>query len=191
MTKYPYFIYPLLQQPPSEERDLLIAANVGDRDALIALIGNPEADLRNFYPDRTALSTEDTIDSFIARFGGGSSVSNPLLNSIPEPKPEPEPEPEPVPESQPEPMPQPQPEPEPIPEPEPVLQRQPIPEPEPEPEPSDPLEKVKFLVKKREYARALEIMEAIYLNNPKKSIYFADQIRYIRKLMLNESKKST
>ena len=51
------------------------------------------------------------------------------------------------------------------------------------PQASDPeMEEVKTLVKNREYRRALEIMEQIYLNNPKKSVYFADQIRFIRKL---------
>ena len=52
------------------------------------------------------------------------------------------------------------------------------------------MEDVKNLVKNKEYARALDIMEQFYLNNPKKSVYFADQIRFIRKLMLNEQSKS-
>lgn len=52
------------------------------------------------------------------------------------------------------------------------------------------MEDVKNLVKNKEYARALCIMEQFYLNNPKKSVYFADQIRYIRKLMFNEQSKN-
>lgn len=36
------------------------------------------------------------------------------------------------------------------------------------------------------FSRALEIIEHISANNPEKSIYFADQIRFLRKLVLNE-----
>ena len=36
------------------------------------------------------------------------------------------------------------------------------------------------------YAQALEIIETISFTNPEKSIYFADQIRFLRKLVLNE-----
>lgn len=65
---------------------------------------------------------------------------------------------------------------------------------EPVPIDEDPasaaLEEAKILVKKGDYDRALAIMEHFYLNNPKKSLNFADQIRFVRKLMLNESRKS-
>ena len=47
----------------------------------------------------------------------------------------------------------------------------------------------KIMIKNRNYAKALEIIEALRLNNPEKSIYFADQIRFLRKLILNEEKK--
>lgn len=51
------------------------------------------------------------------------------------------------------------------------------------------MQNVKNLVKSGHYHEALENINAIYLNNSEKSIYFADQIRFIRKLMLNEQKK--
>ena len=46
-----------------------------------------------------------------------------------------------------------------------------------------------LLIKNHDYEGALEIIMRLSLNNPKKSIYFADQIRFLRKLILNESKK--
>ncbi|MCQ2288413.1 MAG: hypothetical protein MJZ74_04885 [Muribaculaceae bacterium] len=45
----------------------------------------------------------------------------------------------------------------------------------------------KSYISKRKYAQALEILENINLRFPEKSIYFADQIRYLRKLVLNET----
>ena len=187
MENYPYFVYPLIQElkknddPARRQRiRLLIAANVGDPDALRSLIGDPALDLRNFYPDSASapLSTEDTIDSFIARFGNGSGAQADLEIFGTAPDPIPEPEPEPIPE----PIPEPEPELEPEPEPEPVVENDPV-------EEVNTLEKVKMLVKNRDYQQALEIMEANYLNNPKKSVYFADQIRFIRKMMMYNGKK--
>ena len=45
-------------------------------------------------------------------------------------------------------------------------------------------------IKKRDYQTALEIIMRISLNNPEKSIYFADQIRFLKKLILNQTKKT-
>ncbi|MGM9868142.1 MAG: hypothetical protein ACI30R_00755 [Sodaliphilus sp.] len=47
----------------------------------------------------------------------------------------------------------------------------------------------KIYIQKRNYSKALEIIENINLNFPEKSIYFADQIRFLRKLVLNEQTK--
>ena len=45
-------------------------------------------------------------------------------------------------------------------------------------------------IKQQKYERALEIIRALYLKNPKKNGYFADQIRFLEKLILiNKSKK--
>ncbi|WP_407401250.1 hypothetical protein [Sodaliphilus sp.] len=45
----------------------------------------------------------------------------------------------------------------------------------------------KSYISRRKYAQALEIIENINLRFPEKSIYFADQIRFLRKLVLNET----
>ena len=40
-------------------------------------------------------------------------------------------------------------------------------------------------IKQRKYERALEIIKCISLKNPEKNIYFADQIRFLEKLIIN------
>ena len=47
----------------------------------------------------------------------------------------------------------------------------------------------KIYIKQGSYSKALEIIKRINLNNPKKNAYFADQIRYLEKLILNERQK--
>ena len=41
----------------------------------------------------------------------------------------------------------------------------------------------RIYLKQRRYDKALEIIRSLYLNFPNKSIYFADQIRYLEKLI--------
>ena len=48
----------------------------------------------------------------------------------------------------------------------------------------------KVYIARGKYLKALEIIESINLNFPEKSIYFADQIRFLRKLVLNETTKN-
>lgn len=43
----------------------------------------------------------------------------------------------------------------------------------------------KIYIKQRRYAKALEIIRKLSLNNPEKNIYFADQIRFLEKLIIN------
>lgn len=47
----------------------------------------------------------------------------------------------------------------------------------------------KIYVKQHRYEKALEIFKRISLNNPKKSAYFADQIRFLEKLIINTKTK--
>lgn len=47
----------------------------------------------------------------------------------------------------------------------------------------------KIMIKNHNYQKALEIISDLHLKNPEKSIYFADQIRFLRKLIVNENKK--
>ncbi len=46
----------------------------------------------------------------------------------------------------------------------------------------------KIYVKQGRYEKALEIIQNISLKNPKKNAYFADQIRFLKKLIINSSK---
>ncbi|MBR5434481.1 MAG: hypothetical protein IK117_08585 [Bacteroidales bacterium] len=48
----------------------------------------------------------------------------------------------------------------------------------------------KMYIARGKYSKALEIIENINLNFPEKSIYFADQIRFLRKLVLIQNNKN-
>lgn len=53
---------------------------------------------------------------------------------------------------------------------------------------SDPIsleERSKTLIKEKNYPEAIEILNQLNLINPKKSIYFADQIRFLEKIIAN------
>lgn len=47
----------------------------------------------------------------------------------------------------------------------------------------------KIYIKQKKYKQALEIIKQLSLNFPKKSVYFADQIRFLELLILNEKNK--
>lgn len=47
---------------------------------------------------------------------------------------------------------------------------------------------VKIYLKQKKYERALEILKTLSLNNPEKSVYFADQIRFLEKLLTHLKK---
>lgn len=64
---------------------------------------------------------------------------------------------------------------------------------DPQPAPESPLlmeSLAKIFIKQRRYERALEIISKLSLNNPEKSVYFADQIRFLQKLVYNDRKKN-
>jgi len=46
----------------------------------------------------------------------------------------------------------------------------------------------KKLIKQKKYREAIEILKKLNLNNPKKSVYFADQIRFLEKILANLKK---
>ena len=47
----------------------------------------------------------------------------------------------------------------------------------------------KIYIKQRKYSRALEIIQSLYLQFPEKNAYFADQIRFLEKLIINNNLK--
>lgn len=47
----------------------------------------------------------------------------------------------------------------------------------------------RIYIKQGRYDKALEIIKRLSLNNPKKNAYFADQIRFLEKLIINNNKK--
>jgi hypothetical protein len=47
----------------------------------------------------------------------------------------------------------------------------------------------RIYIKQGNYSKALEIIRQLSLENPKKNVYFADQIRFLEKLIINNNKK--
>ena len=47
----------------------------------------------------------------------------------------------------------------------------------------------KIYIKQGRYSKALEIIQRLSLNYPKKNAYFADQIRFLEKLIINNKNK--
>ena len=48
----------------------------------------------------------------------------------------------------------------------------------------------RIYIKQGNYSKALEIIQQISLQNPKKNAYFADQIRFLKKLIINSNKNN-
>lgn len=72
--------------------------------------------------------------------------------------------------------------------------------PEPQPEPKNDEFEVggeyftetlaRIYIKQGRYSKAIEIIRRLSLENPKKNAYFADQIRFLEKLIINNNKKN-
>ncbi|MCM1033428.1 MAG: hypothetical protein NC405_06675 [Odoribacter sp.] len=198
------------------ERDALrrrVALLGGDRDNLIAMIDPSGRGFDNFYPTEPIVrkpATESAIDTFLETYGHRTPEEDALLermifNPVPDyaetlartspsssagaPKegsqdamidaflaanpapaiPAAEPEPPQAPARQPK------------------VSRQPAAA-SPQP-PSDGLlseSLAKIFIKQGRYDRAYEIISNLNLNYPEKSVYFADQLRFLRKLMINQ-----
>lgn len=205
MQKYPYYIIPDIEAlgDTADAESLRrhrrrIAANIGDPDALRAILGDASCDFHDFYgtSELPTLSTEDTIDSFLERFGsdvasqpGADGGVVPVVPAVAAERTmdyasrlEQE-----------------------LPDvgasdvadadatlgaidaflsgnpPQRIRPKKEAKEPE---MPSLTESFAKILIKNGNYSRALEIITQISLNNPEKSIYFADQIRFLKKVLL-------
>ena len=202
LRSFPYYVIPDIKAIAFErdpERLRLhrrrIAANIGDPDALKAILGEASEDFQDFYGTSALpnLTTVDTIDSFLERFGGGVADASAEEDAL-------------------------------VPVAPPVidyasilereaeesgndayiqdatlgvidsfLSKQPAPRFKPKKEPKEDEKPsltesfAKIMIKNGNYKRALEIITEISLNNPEKSIYFADQIRFLKKVIFLES----
>ncbi|MDE5585708.1 MAG: hypothetical protein K2I92_05100, partial [Muribaculaceae bacterium] len=194
-TRFPYYVIPDIEALASERDPLRlrllrrrIAACIGDPDALRAILGDASEDFQDFYGTSAlpALSTADTIDSFLEKFGRSEAAAEADSEAV-------------VPVTPP------------MVDYAAVMERE-LPESDAGNVPSDdatlgaidaflgrqPVERIrpkkevkeaekpsltesfaKILIKNGNYSRALEIITEISLNNPEKSIYFADQIRFL------------
>ena len=204
IVRFPYYVIPDIEAL-SEVRDpeLLrfhrrrIAASIGDPDALHALLGDASEDFMDFYGalDLPMLSTSDTIDSFLQKFGSSVEetpvgiqpavpVAPPAVDyadMLERETPEIDSASLPVDAT--------------LGAIDAFLSQNPAPRVRPKKDAKE-VEKpsltesfAKILIKNGNYSRALEIITEISLNNPEKSIYFADQIRFLKKLILNQSKQ--
>lgn len=184
LRQYPYFMMPAVQMlarttDPEERLDLKrrIAVNIGDRNALRILLGEDPEEFAAFYPDMKdpALSTEDTIETFIGKFGRPEALTDDSLpiaapaidyasQILEADMPDEEPEDSMLP-----------------------------PEPAGKAEADNPDSSLSeslaaAMIKTHNYPKAMQIISELSLIYPEKSIYFADQIRFLRKLIIIESK---
>ena len=192
--KYPYYIVPQVEEyrkldPGSEEAKKLgrfLSANIGDYASLRLLLGIDPPEFARFYPDMETANptTLDTIDAFLDKFGKDypdtltleSATSGYVLeDDSPEDLDKEEAQED--------------------------ISRQAFPQKEetveiedkedPEVETKFPDENMlSFYIKGKRYAEAIEFIEGQNLNNPEKSIYFAHQIRFLKKLRAVENYKT-
>ncbi len=173
-SKYPYFLKPDIDALPTAAGDARraivrkIAAGIGSRDALRLLLGIDPEEFRDFYGENHAqdVSTEDTINAFIGRFA--PSRAHEMPDEIPIDAPAADY----------------------------AATLSTLPDLAPEDsttacidafcgKENPPLsaDLVKIMIKNGNYRKALEIITELNLKNSKKSVYFADQIRFLQMLI--------
>ncbi|MCM1153469.1 MAG: hypothetical protein NC328_07440 [Muribaculum sp.] len=179
---HPYFISPIIRQLKKEtdpqKRRLLkmrLAVNVCDSSTLRDILGLDSESLSEFYPseEMPCPDTDATIEAFLQHFApSADSTPQDLISEYPE-----------ISDT----------------EPDHAIPTSPT-EPDPaeesllDPKQSSPasapltLGFAKILIKNGNYAKAIDIITNLNLNNNQKSIYFADQIRFLKKLMANQAK---
>lgn len=198
--------------PDAERKQQLmarVALNAADPHTLFRLIDPEGTRFARFYPDTSSPqtpSTEDALDTFMQNYGNPDPKEQALLEKlifnpvatdyasvlIKEQQNAPESE-EAAPLSEQDSRldaflasypaetphaPASAPEPQPAPKPHKV----------PTPDPDSPLSEslAKFYIKRHRYDKAYEIISQLSLNFPEKSIYFADQLRFLRKLIASQ-----
>lgn len=209
LEAYPYFAYAALKAiplaPGKKERDALrriVAVNIGDPADIREILSLNSESLADFYPDTLPphLDTFDTIDSFITHYGERPSRPeadnsyadsiecdafplhvSPTGASLPDVADSPGDAPADSTSSAIDAF----------------LKAVPPPQPK-RPKKLPPTEEspaltesfAKILIKNQNYTKALQIIEDLNLKNPEKSVYFADQIRFLKKLIINQSKQN-
>lgn len=158
-----------------------ISVALGSEDALRRILGSEPDEFANFYPDKRNAkhNTDSTIDSFLNKFNGGTSqaetsaLEQMIFNPAPSNYFQQMEQHRDLNVNTPESAAQ-------------TVEKQVV---KSSCEASALTEGfAKLMIKNGNYAKALEIIETLYLNNPEKSVYFADQIRFLRKLILNANK---
>lgn len=220
IEEYPFFSLPasralMSQDVTTEQRAKFLASvalNAPDKSTLVTLIDPHGAQFANFYPDENqheTPSTESAIDTFLDTYGRGIDPKEEALleRLIFNPTPDysevlqREAAEEPPVETE-------------ISEQDALLdaflssqnakaqeapaEEEPEPQPErhvhrPKPDPEAPLSEslAKIFIKIGRYDKAFEIIRQLSLNFPEKSIYFADQLRFLQKLILNQQYDKT
>lgn len=190
-----------------------VALGSPDTASLMSLIDPDGATFAKFYPSNTAAtpSTESAIDTFLDTYGHGADPREEALleRLIFNPTPDysevlarqAATETEPAPDSDQTPQAQPASQQDALLDaflssqgivatPPPATEETPPPPPEHHPKPNAeaPLSEslAKIFIKRGRYDKAYEIIRQLSLNFPEKSVYFADQLRFLRKLILNQ-----
>lgn len=197
-VKYPYFILPSVLRMkdkalPKEEKEqaaLKIALATADRTILFRIMDPLASEFENFYPadkEEPEMTTEQALDTFLSAYGVPDAKEEAILERLIF---------NPVPdysqvlirESQAKPQ---------------ESDETPVQthdgtacDPSPATEGSTPMpgsmlseSLAKIYIKQKRYVKAHEIISDLNLNFPEKSRYFADQLRFLKKLIYINSKK--
>lgn len=214
MAEAPFFTLPasralLNDDIPDDVRSRLLASvalNAPDTTTLVTLIDPEGSKFASFYPETDRIetpSTDNAIDTFLQTYGNGIDPKEEALleKLIFNPAPDysevlaREAAESPAPATQkseqdrlldqflsshaaetPEPAPQP-------------AEHPTVPERHTKPDADSPLSEslAKIFIRRGRYDKAFEIIKQLSLNFPEKSVYFADQLRFLQKLIYNQS----
>ena len=174
--EYPYYIGPMIEEyrklqsdsPEAIKLRQLIAVNISDPTTLCLILGVDSTRIDTLYPGmgESTRSTMETIDTFLAKYGGKT-------DTIPGAY---------IPEAQ--------------------CEENSVPtQIKREKTQGDGInsmqrsvneinKRLTALIKEKRYSEALQIIEHQNLINPEKNIYFADQIRFLKKLIKLNNKKT-